>query len=53
MKRRYYILIAIVSHPFFTLARMPAATAFSLLKDNIKLPFYLQGVDGSIWGGTS
>ncbi|MCW8854926.1 MAG: type II secretion system protein N, partial [Gammaproteobacteria bacterium] len=53
MKRRYYILTAIISYLFFTLASMPAATAFSLLKNNIKLPFTLQGIDGSIWNGSA
>ena len=51
MKRRYYILTAIISYLFFTLASTPAATAFSLLKSNVKLPFSLQGIDGSIWNG--
>ena len=53
MKTRYYILSAIISYLFFTLASMPAATAFSLLKDNINLPFTLQGIDGSIWNGNA
>ena len=51
MKIKYYILTAVISYLFFTLASTPAATAFSLLKDNIKLPFSIQGIDGSIWNG--
>ena len=53
MKTRYYILSAVISYLFFTLASMPAATAFSLLKDNTNLPFTLQGIDGSIWNGSA
>ncbi|MDH5472241.1 MAG: type II secretion system protein N [Gammaproteobacteria bacterium] len=51
MKIKYYVLIAIFSYLLFTIASIPAATAFSLLKDNSKLPFSLQGIGGSIWNG--
>jgi len=51
MKKRYYILIAILSYLFFTLGSVPAAKVISLVEENTKLPVKLYGVHGSIWNG--
>jgi len=51
MKKRYYILIAVFSYLFFTIAQTPAATVISLLEKNITLPAKIYGVQGSIWNG--
>lgn len=53
MKTKHYFLIAILSYVFFTLATTPAAAVFSLAQKNIKLPFTLQGIDGTIWNGSA
>ena len=51
MKKRYYILIAIISYLIFTLSNIPAAKIVSLLKQNKALPATLYGVEGSLWEG--
>ncbi len=49
MKKRYYIIIGIVSYLFFTLGNVPAAKVISM----IDLPIKLYGVQGSIWSGSA
>lgn len=51
MKKRYYILIAIISYLIFTLSNVPAAKVVTILKQNNLLPVTLYGVDGSLWDG--
>lgn len=51
MKKRYYILIAIISYLFFTLGNIPAAKVVSLVKNNTDIPASLYGVYGSLWKG--
>ncbi len=51
MKKRYYILTAVLSYLFFTLGSVPAAKVVSLAQQNTKLPVKLYGVHGSIWNG--
>jgi len=51
MKKRYYILIAILSYLFFTLGNVPAAKVISLIEKNARLPVKLYGIHGSIWNG--
>lgn len=51
MKKRYYILIAILSYLFFTLGNIPAAKVMSLVKNNSQIPASLYGVHGSLWQG--
>ncbi len=53
MKKRYYILIAILSYVFFTFGNVPAAKVISLAKKNTQLPASLYGVQGSIWNGSA
>jgi len=53
MKKRYYILIAVLSYLFFTLGNIPAAKVISLVDKNTKLPVKLYGVQGSIWNGSA
>ncbi len=53
MKKRYYILIAILSYLFFTLGNIPAAKVISLIDDNVQLPVKLYGVHGSLWNGSA
>ena len=53
MKTRYYVLFAVCSYLFFTLATTPAAAVFSLVQKNSQLPFSLHGIDGSLWNGTA
>ena len=52
MKRRYYIVIAIISYLFFTLSAVPASSVYSLVSDK-QLPVKLYGIDGSIWNGSA
>jgi len=49
MKRRYYLLIAILAYLSFTLAMFPAQPIVSLINDNTTAT--LGGVSGSIWDG--
>lgn len=51
MKRRYYIIIAIISYLVFTLAGTPAATVYSLINKNTTMPAKIHGIQGSIWDG--
>jgi len=51
MKKRYYIITAIVSYLFFTLSSVPAAKVISLVSDNSNMPVKLYGVYGSLWDG--
>jgi len=51
MKKRYYILIAILSYLFFTLANIPAAKVVTLLESNVSIPAKFYGVYGSLWNG--
>lgn len=51
MKKRYYILIGILSYLIFTLGNIPAAKVISLIEKNYPLPAKLHGVYGSLWDG--
>ncbi|MCW9047931.1 MAG: type II secretion system protein N [Gammaproteobacteria bacterium] len=51
MKKRYYILIAVLSYLFFTLGNVPAAKIISLIEKNSNIPVKLHGVYGSLWNG--
>ena len=51
MKRRYYVLIAVLSYLLFTLINTPAATVLSLAEKNMRLPAKIYGAQGSIWNG--
>jgi len=51
MKRRYYIILAIISYLIFALASTPAAKVISLAQNNFNLPVKFYGVQGSIWNG--
>ncbi|MCW8934865.1 MAG: type II secretion system protein N [Gammaproteobacteria bacterium] len=51
MKKRYYILIAVLSYLFFTLGNVPAAKVISLIEKNSNIPVKLYGVYGSLWNG--
>lgn len=51
MKKRYYILIAVLSYLFFTLGNVPAAKVISLIEKNTNIPVKLYGVHGSLWNG--
>ena len=51
MKKRYYILISVLSYLFFTLASVPAAKVISLIDKNSNIPVKLYGVHGSLWNG--
>jgi len=53
MKKRYYILTAVLSYLFFTLGNVPAAKVISLIDKNTRLPIKLYGVQGSIWEGSA
>ncbi len=53
MKRRYYIVIALLSYLLFTLATIPAAPVFELAKKQARLPVTLYGIEGSLWNGTA
>ena len=49
MKRRYYLLTAILAYLTFTLAMFPAQPIVTLINDNTTAT--LSGVSGSIWDG--
>ena len=49
MKRRYYLLTAIVAYLSFLLAMFPAQPVVSLINDNTTAT--ISGVSGSIWDG--
>lgn len=49
MKRRYYILIAIVSYTVLLLATIPAKQAAAII--NANTPVSMQGVSGTLWNG--
>jgi type II secretion system (T2SS) protein N len=51
MKKRYYILTAVLSYIFFTLGNVPAAKVISLAQKNTKLPIKLYAIHGSLWEG--
>lgn len=51
MKRRYYIIIAVISYCFFALASTPAAKVISLAKNNFNMNAQFYNVEGSIWNG--
>ena len=51
MKKRYYILIAVLSYLFFTLGNVPAAKVVALIDKNTNVPVKLYGVHGSLWNG--
>jgi len=51
MKKRYYILVGILSYLFFTLGNIPAAKVISLVENNTAMPVKLYGVYGSLWAG--
>jgi len=51
MKKRYYILIAVLSYLFFTLGNIPAAKVIALIDKNTNAPVKLYGVHGSLWNG--
>ena len=53
MKKRYYILIAVLSYLFFTLGNMPAAKVISLAEQNARLPVKFYGIQGSVWSGSA
>lgn len=53
MKKRYYILTAILSYLFFTLGNIPAEKIISLAQQNGPLPISFYGVHGSIWKGSA
>ncbi|MDH5764667.1 MAG: type II secretion system protein N [Gammaproteobacteria bacterium] len=53
MKPKHYILTAIISYLLFTIVTTPAASIFSLIQKDTKLPFTIQGIDGSIWNGSA
>ena len=53
MKRRYYVLIAVIGYLFFALASTPAAKVISLAKNNLTLPAHFYGVEGSVWNGSA
>ncbi len=53
MKRRYFILIALISYIFFTLTNIPANKILALLKSNIEIPARIYGVEGSLWQGSA
>ncbi len=51
MKKRYYILTAVISYLFFTLSNIPAEKIISLAEEYTQLPVKLYGVHGSLWNG--
>ena len=51
MKKRYYILIGVLSYLAFTLANVPASKIISLAKKNTDLPVNIYGTYGSLWNG--
>lgn len=53
MKKRYYILTAIITYLFFTLGNVPAAKVLSFAQKNTRLPIKLYNVQGSIWNGSA
>ena len=53
MKKRYYILTAIVSYLVFTLGNVPAAKIISLIDKNTQMPAKLYGIQGSLWNGSA
>jgi len=53
LKRRYFILIALISYIFFTLTNVPASKILTLLKSNIDIPARIYGVEGSLWQGSA
>jgi len=53
LKRRYYILLAVISYAFFILTNVPANKVLTLLKDNVDIPAQIIGVQGSLWKGSA
>ncbi|RDH82428.1 MAG: hypothetical protein DIZ80_09040 [endosymbiont of Galathealinum brachiosum] len=53
MKKRYYIIITVLSYLFFTLSNVPAAKVISLAEEYTQLPVKLYGVHGSLWNGSA
>jgi len=53
LKRRYYILIAVISYVFFILTNVPANKVLSVVKANINIPANISGVQGSLWQGSA
>lgn len=51
MKKKHYIILAISSYLFFSLAYTPAASIISFAEKNLQLPVKFNGVSGSIWNG--
>jgi hypothetical protein len=49
MKKRSYIITAVVSYLVFLTATTPASMFSSLLEDNS--PVKLQGISGTLWQG--
>ncbi len=53
MKKRYLILIAIISYLFFTLSNVPAARVIALIKQQTGAPVDIHGARGSLWSGSA
>ncbi len=51
MKKRYYVLIAIISYLLILIATLPARSITPLIGDNTQLS--LHGVTGTLWNGTA
>jgi len=51
MKKRYYIITAVLSYLFFTLGNIPAAKVISLAEQSAGIPVKFYGVYGSLWDG--
>lgn len=51
MKKRYYLLTAIISYLVILIISIPAKSIIQLLDDNSQLS--LQGVNGTLWKGTA
>lgn len=51
IKKRHYILLAVLSYIFFTLSNVPASKVISLAEKQTNLPIKFYGVHGSLWNG--
>jgi len=51
IKKRHYILLAVLSYVFFTLSNVPASKVISLAEQQTSMPVKFYGVHGSLWNG--
>jgi len=51
MKKRHYILTAVITYLFFTFSNVPAAKVIALVDENTDIPVKFYGVYGSLWNG--